>query len=981
MYYFKLLCFGCCYFLIPWLTIAQSVLPTEQLYYQHFSTENGLSENVVYALHQDEMGFLWIGTDHGLNRYDGYQFTKYYRNLKDSLSLPHNSIYALVPDSDKHLWLATGSGLSCFDTRTGTATNYFVEADKTIGVLDIKWFSETELIIYTINSTFYLFNTKIRFFSKIQWLKTANTYINFKFWKLKNVEGVGMGLDGNYPITYYQINRSGIVEQRNPLIKGGASKSLNYVFETPNGYRALLYHDASIEVWKNNIKQQQTLLTKKQDTKSPFTTAAHLSTPNSTWMATTIGLLQMDHATGRVSTVQLLDENSSNDNTTKNIKTLLLDKENNLWIGTFGEGLLKVKLTPPVFKNLPLKKLFNQKSQSVIFSLKEWQDQSIVVSRADQTFTRILKNGALTYESKRNYSLKALLQNEHHINFDQVSVIQQQILQDLHNVNPTLSNNIVLQGDTATIEWGASGIVLRRPNHTKAIFSGPVNAFCKDKNYYWWGTAMGLLRTKKDFSNQILFQATDQLNSLSENVIGHMIMDEKNNLWIGTRGGGLNYYNQADNTFKQYSIEEGLPDNVIYHILPDNKGNLWLNTNRGLCKFNIATQTCRNFSKKDGLINDEFNRDGGLIASNGNMYFSGTSGIDYIASNAVLPENVTNPIQLEKVEVNGLECALPNLLNLNYKQNNITIAVTTNNFNYPEQIYFRYRLNNGRWDKIRGNNKIHLYALSPGEYKVEIQAGFDNYNWTAPKLLSFTIAAPWWQTIWFYALLLATIACILALLYQYRVKQFKKTIALRTQLARDLHDDVGASLSSIHIYSSVAEKLFEQNPDKAKSVLQQINANSRHAVENMNDIIWAMNTNFDEHALEKKLKNFGYDMLTPLNIHCVYDIEAAAETKLSAVNARKQMLLICKEAINNMAKYSRATEATIALKIVGEEMVLAIIDNGKGFDIENAVSGNGLTNIKDRTAALGGMAIIQSQPNQGTTITCTFQLATISDDK
>jgi len=981
MYYRLLQMMACCVGMLCWnIAAAQTAMPETIKNYQQFSTENGLSQNVVYALHQDEKGFLWVATDHGLNRYDGYHFTKYYRNLRDTTSIPHNSIYAMVPGKFGKLWLATGSGLCLFDLNTAKARNYFIDDNKAIGFLDAKWFSATELLLFANTTELYLFDTTNKRFSKIQWIKKSNVSVGFKFWQLPEKEQFAMGLNGKSNATYLSVSRSAVVEAKKQLIKSTSiTKSLAYAFETNTGLTVLLYFDGSIEVYNTNKQTKQFSTILYINASASFGVFGHCVSKQHTYIATSLGLLQVNNNTGVVSSIKL--EQGDITEKHKQIRASLIDKENNLWIGTFGNGLLKVKLTHPVFKNIPLEQIAQQNSESIIFSIKEWSDRSVVLNHPDETFTRLISPSVLKHESKKTYATSTLLKNDHNINYDNLSLIQQKTIAALREVNPTFTNRLLVQGDSAILEWGACGIVFRQNNNAKSLFAGFVYALCVDQQYYWWGTTMGLLRMKKDLSATYLYQSNSQTNSLSENLIGHMVMDEKNNLWIGTKGGGLNYFDRTTNTFYQYSTAQGLPDNVVYHILPDQKGNLWLNTNNGLCKFNIATKTCRNFSKRDGLINDEFNRDGGLIATDGVMYFSGTSGIDYLPVNAALPKDSTNAIQIVKVEVNGNEKSIEALSALSYKQNNIALTVTTNNFNNPEQIYFRYRLNNNRWDKIRGSNKINFYALPAGEYTIEVQAGFDNDTWSSSLKLSFTIKAPWWQTSLFYELVLAALIFVLWLLYHYRIKQLKKTIALRTQLAKDLHDDVGASLSSIHIYSSVVEKLLDQNPEKAKSVLQQINSNTRHAVENMNDIIWAMNTNFQEHALEKKLKNFGYDMLTPLNIHCTYHIESAAEAKLSAVHVRKQILLICKEAMNNIAKYSHATHATIVLKVVQQQLFLQIADNGKGFDLDSVINGNGLINIKDRATLLGGTAHIVSKPNEGTTVACYFPLTKISEYK
>ena len=202
---------------------------------------------------------------------------------------------------------------------------------------------------------------------------------------------------------------------------------------------------------------------------------------------------------------------------------------------------------------------------------------------------------------------------------------------------------------------------------------------------------------------------------------------------------------------------------------------------------------------------------------------------------------------------------------------------------------------------------------------------------------------------------------------------------MRTKISQDLHDEVGATLSSIHVYSSVASRSIYNNPEKSMEAMQQINKNTRQVMENMDDIVWAIKTGQPgESTLEVKLKNYGYELLTPLNIKCMYSIDKDAENKLVSINSRKNILMIAKEAMNNIAKYSLATEAVVKLGFVKNNLHLEISDNGKGFDTGSGRIGNGLNNMKQRSEALGGSLTLYSEEQKGTSVICTIPIANIS---
>ena len=202
----------------------------------------------------------------------------------------------------------------------------------------------------------------------------------------------------------------------------------------------------------------------------------------------------------------------------------------------------------------------------------------------------------------------------------------------------------------------------------------------------------------------------------------------------------------------------------------------------------------------------------------------------------------------------------------------------------------------------------------------------------------------------------------------------------RNRISQDLHDDVGASLSSIHIYSSVAEKAIRDNPQKAEEIVSQIKQNSRQVIENMSDIVWAMNAEQrDGESLVGRIKNYGYDLLSQKNIDCTYHIDPLVEKRLTKPEARKNVLLIVKEALNNIAKYSEAARAEVSISLEGDSMIIRITDNGKGFDPRTVNEGNGLGNMKERAGLLGGRFSLHSSLVDGTAILCSIPLAKISD--
>lgn len=204
--------------------------------------------------------------------------------------------------------------------------------------------------------------------------------------------------------------------------------------------------------------------------------------------------------------------------------------------------------------------------------------------------------------------------------------------------------------------------------------------------------------------------------------------------------------------------------------------------------------------------------------------------------------------------------------------------------------------------------------------------------------------------------------------------------AERDRIASDLHDDIGASLSSIRIYSGAAQKRFHDDPDEAVRLIERINQSSSGMMDRMSDIVWSINPKNDNvESIVFRMKSQAGEVLSPLDIHVEYHIEPDTEHIQPTMMARRNIYLIFKEAINNIAKYSKASEVTVMMRIVGPSLVLSIADNGIGFEMNTQKAGNGLTTMRRRADSLKGKLFMHSSPGKGTRLELEVLIAKISD--
>ena len=218
------------------------------------------------------------------------------------------------------------------------------------------------------------------------------------------------------------------------------------------------------------------------------------------------------------------------------------------------------------------------------------------------------------------------------------------------------------------------------------------------------------------------------------------------------------------------------------------------------------------------------------------------------------------------------------------------------------------------------------------------------------------------NTRFLFAMLAFALLSIVFLVYRYYQNQKLSVSNIREKISQDLHDDIGASLSSLQIYGTVAAQSLSTNPAKAGEMLQKINMQSKEILENMSDIVWSMKTNNTEGtSLETKVKNYASELLQDKQIEFLCTIQPEAEAAIESMKARKNVLLIIREILNNTVKYSQADKAMLHIYIEDKNWVMEIADNGKGFEAGNNNGGNGLKNIKQRCEELKGVYTMQHQ--------------------
>jgi signal transduction histidine kinase len=460
--------------------------------------------------------------------------------------------------------------------------------------------------------------------------------------------------------------------------------------------------------------------------------------------------------------------------------------------------------------------------------------------------------------------------------------------------------------------------------------------------------------------------------------------DRKGRLWISTMEHGVlmtDAPNSAQPRFLNYTVANGLAHNQVEAICEDADGNLWFGTVRGLCRLDAQTGRFSLISFGESSLGAAV-RD--LHAdSRGHLWASLMGAVIRLNPRLLQRPVPPPPVYFNRVSIAGEPLALGetgavNLapLELAAERNNLEIEFVSPNFRDENTGQYQYKLDgvDTDWSAPSNVREVNYARLGPGRYTFLVRAVNENGTMsTEAASLPFVILRPLWQRWWFLSLSALLLAGLIYGAYRYRVAQIVALERVRTRIASDLHDDVGANLSLIAGISEMLEQQAEQTAPQLTPQLDVIANASRRSMDAMSDIVWMINPNKDHlHDLTQRIRRFAGDTLAPRNIAVTFALPDEAADMPITSESRREIFLLCKEAINNLARHSACTAAEITLTLDGTLMTLRVRDNGKGFVMNggngNGNGGQGLLSMRSRAEKLGGQLTITTPPDGGTEV-------------
>nr|WP_199158990.1 two-component regulator propeller domain-containing protein [Pedobacter sp. ASV2] len=930
-----------------------------------FTTNEGLPSNHIYDIVEDNKGFLWIATDNGVSRFDG----KYFQNFGVKNGLPSNDVLQIFKDGDGNVWANSYKQLPAyFDEINGSFVT--IKGNPCLNAISKTLLGSTDLI-----------DGSIKFYNQMGYVIFKNKKITDYQYKSKVndkliINGKQIELRYQSGVINNAAYNKNYIYSKNKLLDSIVIKS-NYNFT-----RRYVYHNDIFQFTvKNRIYKTSNIRL------SPFSYQVDsVTTPeNVAWFKFSDQSMTLVSPKGNVyvytkknfTPISQLKNNI-------NANCAYVDKFKNIWVGTLDGGLTyygknitrNISLPPNYIKPNFLSITIDNKNQ--IFAGNYYGQVLTINNNHLNKYENHKRESPAWVRKIISIGNKTVVVNDmgYSINFkpdEDIFTADNKIV---------LLKTAVAVNDSVVVFGTITGLLALNLNtgKTKKLNSDNDRALAlvmaNDKFIYYIGTK-GLF--KYDLTNNT--SAFIPLSSSFKNEnLSVLTFAKDNTLWASSLSGNLLVF-KNDKIVATIKGNASLPENITCMQAFQNK--IWIGGKKGIAvldyKFygNKFNYSINNISKTDGLLSNTIND---LAIKNDSIYVATENGISIIPANYQNPRFEISPA-LTNVKINQINTPIAQNYILESNQNNITLQFAGIEISGHFKA-IQYSLDGQKnWNSLEGN--ILNIQLNSGSHTIFIRA-IDVNNQISKQTLkiNFFIKTPFYKALWFWLFIAILITGAIFWWVNRRklLKQrtiFEQQLALelqRKKITADLHDDIGATLSSLQLNSAVANQMINTDIKQAKKILNKIEDQSKNLADKIGDIIWSMKPGKDEFmTISSRIKNFANDILSATNINYKILIDPEVNKRIQDITTRKNIVLITKEAINNVVKYSNSSEVLISLKIKDNQASLIIQDDGIGFN-PCEKRGNGLANMRKRTEELNGTFAITSAIKSGTSISVIIPL-------
>ncbi|MDI9869792.1 hybrid sensor histidine kinase/response regulator transcription factor [Flectobacillus roseus] len=802
----------------------------------NFSSKNGLSSNSINAIVKDNNGFMWFGTEDGLNKFDGQNFKVYRHKETDSTSIGRGPVIDIIKDKTGNLWLATNITLSVYNLNLDSFINY----DFTnYGWITCLYADHDGKIWVGTYSGLFLFDPKTQ--KTVSFKSNPNDYtklnanvINCIYEDHQHHIWIGTANGLHLYDSNSRVFRRFLHENNNP--ESLSRNNISCITESKQGELWIGTDQGGINVLDKKRHTFRHYVSNPNDNSTLINNSIHklvFDKNGQLWVGMEGGLNILEQKTGKVIRVKSspVEPNSSFiNNGGRSVRDIYIDDAGIYWVAIHQGGVNKYDSNLTFFNHKHYNifdpngltgssvMAFAESPTGDIFIGTEGTGLNLWNRKTGQIHPYKLKEGKANTASiiALGVSGKTLLVGTYQRGFYSVDMTTGNSKYYLLPYSPTDTRDLpvnCIKTDSQGKVWlgtNGSGVYLFDPilqsivtaekifglkSSQKIPLNGFITAIEEDKSGNLWfasnGTGIAIFNQQ-----QKRFTVLNHANSkLPIDKVQSIYCDHAGRIWVGAQGGGLCLYKPQSQTFEIFDESFSLSNDVIYKILEDSKGKIWVSTNKGISSFDPEKKVFRNFSYYNGVLQSTFNIGSGLKTADGQLFFGGLDGFNYFNPAEILqkkniPPLVITSLKINNKQVNPIEnseiqehISIAKEIVLSYKQN-FSLDFMALNYTVPHESRYAYKLEgfDKEWNQV-GTSTTAVYTnLDPGSYTFHLKAYSEDGSWETPeKVIEITVEPPFWMTFYAYLFYAIVIALIVWGIRRSSIQKLKREFVLEQE--------------------------------------------------------------------------------------------------------------------------------------------------------------------------------------------------------
>lgn len=838
-----------------------------------FYDSKQLTCDLITSICQDKDGFIWIGTDYGLNKFNGIQFTHYYNNPKDSTSLSDNSVKTLMFDHEGTLWVGGVGGLQYYVPEENAFRTIKFEENSSLHIMCITQLRSGEIWVGSSGRGIFRIRKELGIGVQMTDISEVSEHAHYRSIYEDRHGIIWIGANGTGLLRYAPSTRTSKMYTR-AVLDGGSSISGmaedhagNFLLST--GTTAYCYdreNDCFIKIEHNESwLPTRSILVSQQGTRYLATFGKGLK------------VIQPDLKELRSETITLpfIDVNNAK------IHAIYEDRNQNLWIGCYHKGMVMVskESTPFHFWSIPTREY---SKAGVITALHKDNDGHIVGGIEGEGVFKINSEGNITEHLFSGKSFSSIYKDYsgnlwfggyysglymQNTKGNVRSMLPEVKLKDIKKITGDEKGNLYLA------LFGAGFIRYHIPTQTVTEYQSTSGGLRNDwiyallidsKERLWVGHCNGV-----DYFNPMTEKFTPVLSQALGNFITYSLLEDvRGNIWAGTNK-GLMCYHPETKELRHYDEEDGLSNNFVYGLAEDERGNIWCSTLKGINLIKVAENKIASYYSERGLVDNEYTIGASYQSMNGVISFGGVKGITTFHPDSFATQKGQSNVILSNIYLGGevvttksksggkpiLDTFVTRAdkISLAYEDNTFTLEFSTLDYRNSGNIFYEYRIREYEkgWTSTQlGINQITYNHLNSGKYTFEIRA-CENGQYTPVKVIRIDIAAPWWRSSLAYVcyaliLLIVVFQIYLSVRRRHQKEMSEERIKLFINLSHEIRSPMTLIVSPLE---NLLKRDYDADTMKMLRLMQK----------NANRIINLMNQLLDMRKIEKG----------QLNIHCV----------------------------------------------------------------------------------------------------------------